>query len=453
VSGIAKWSLKRRIFVTGLLVVGGFLLLAGIALEQAFRSSAEQARHDRLQSRLYVLMGMTEVEQNGAVALPDTLPDPELALPQSGSYANISGVDGTLLWQSLSSSDSTPEYPVDLAPGTITQFTITNLGIESITLSLSVIWELGGQQEAGLIFQAGESTSRVNGEVRTFRNTLQKWLGSAGIILLILQLLVLNWVIRPLRKVSEELHEVEAGEREKLSAEYPQEILQLSNHLNNLLKTNRSRLQRYRNSLSDLAHSLKTPLASARLTIESKQNNDSDVLEQLDHINTMINYQLQRASTSGRSPLTTSVAIEPAVKRVTKSLLKVFHDKGLQIDIDIAPDCQFKGDAGDLIEILGNLCENACKWAQTTIRISARKIETGPTAKIASVRFKIEDDGPGIPVTSRKEVFTRGMRADSRQPGQGIGLATVHEMVVEVYGGAIKITDSELGGAAISITI
>jgi two-component system sensor histidine kinase PhoQ len=265
-----------------------------------------------------------------------------------------------------------------------------------------------------------------------------------------LQLLVLNWVIRPLRKVSKELHEVEAGEREELSADYPPEILQLSSHLNNLLKTNGSRLQRYRNSLSDLAHSLKTPLASARLSIESKKNNDSDVLEQLDHINTTINYQLQRASTSGPSSLTTSVEIEPAVKRVTKSLLKVFHDKGLQIDIDIAPDCQFKGDAGDLIEILGNLCENACKWAHTTIRISARQIETAGTA---SVHLKIEDDGPGIPVTARKEVFTRGMRADSRQPGQGIGLATVHEMVVEVYDGAIEITDSDLGGAAISIHI
>ncbi len=454
---LSSWSLKRRLLATSLLVLGAFLLLAGFALEQGFRSNAEQARTDRLQANVYMLMGMAEVGPDASLDVAEMLPEPTLAVPDSGIYGSISDAQGNVLWQSQSSLTDTPEYPQTPAPGkSILQTVTTTAGREIVTLSFPVIWERGEQQELNLIFRSGESSDRVKAEVQAFRGSLQKWLGGGALVLLALQFVMLLWVTRPLNRVTDELRAVEAGQREALSDDYPSELSQLTRHLNSLIESNQTRLRRYRNSLSDLAHSLKTPLALARKHIETNPADDNlanynEVLEQLDSIDATIEYQLHRASASGRSPLAAPIEVAPAVERIVNSLRKVYQDKGLTIEIDIEPGTRFRGDSGDLIEIIGNLADNACKWAKSSICIRALNVQSPDTSK--SMRLTVSDDGPGIPPALRQDVLQRGVRADTRRPGQGIGLASVHELVVEIYGGRIEIGEADLGGATVLIEV
>jgi two-component system sensor histidine kinase PhoQ len=446
----ASWSIRRRLFIGATLVVGLFLALTGIALDQAFRSSAEQARSDRLLARVYMIMGLAEVNEAAVLTLPDMLPDPDLAVPASGIYAGVSGFDGTALWQSDSSLNDAPAYPEVPEPGRmVLQEVTTETGALVATLNLPVIWEVAEDSEIGLIFHAGEDTQRVAAEVQAFRTTLSNWLGGAGIVLVALQFLLLAWITRPLNQVGRDLAKVEAGDIEQLGCEYPTELRQLTEPLNSLIRTNDTRLTRYRNALGDLAHSLKTPLASARVSLESGDAQTTAALEQLDQIDAIIERQLQRASTSGRTPLAKAVRVKSTIERVIASVQKVYADKALRFAVDIPESVEFRGDAGDLLEIAGNLCDNACKYARSQIVIRARNIES-PQGTL--LQLTIADDGPGIPPELSQAVTDRGVRADSINPGHGIGLALVKDMV-DIYAGELIIGTAELGGAEVCIRI
>jgi two-component system sensor histidine kinase PhoQ len=450
----ANWSIKSRLLLTGSIVVGLFMLLTGLGLDQAFHNTAEQARSDRLLARAYMLMAITEVRPDASLVLPELLPDPDLAVPASGAYGSVSSASGAVLWQSDSSLNDVPAYPIAPEAGSmVLQQVVTSSGVDVATLSLPVIWEQSEESEISLVFQAGEDTHRVDAEVQAFRATLQKWLGGAGIILIALQLLMLIWVIRPLSRVAEEITKIESGDIAQLSANYPLELTRLTDPLNKLIKTNETRLKRYRNSLSDLAHSLKTPLASARISIESsaKVNNQDTtaIFEQIDTINNIIQHQLQRASMSGRSPLAKAIEVENTVGRIVNSMKKVYHDKSLSFEVDVAPGTMFRGDPGDLIEIVGNLCDNASKWAAGSVRIQADNIDS-PRGIL--LRLIVSDDGPGIPQAMQDKVLGRGIRADTGFEGQGIGLAAVNDMI-DIYDGSLEIRTADLGGAELCIKI
>ena len=216
-----------------------------------------------------------------------------------------------------------------------------------------------------------------------------------------------------------------------------------------MIDGNRVRLRRYREALTDLAHSLKTPLAVLRAGEEQGQeeNRRAVVNTQLSRMEETINYHLQRAATSGRSPLSRPVPVGPEIERIVASLKKVYHDKALSMQVTVPAGTTFTGETGDLAEIIGNLLDNACKWAQREITICARN-ETGSDGQ-QLLLLEIDDDGPGVPVDQRATVTNRGVRADTRVPGQGIGLAVVREMIVDIYGGQLRITESESGGARI----
>ena len=215
------------------------------------------------------------------------------------------------------------------------------------------------------------------------------------------------------------------------------------------MKNSTAQLERYRNALSDLAHSLKTPLAVLRNEIEELPDGSDarrSLEEQVQRMDLTVQYQLQRAAASGRTALTPSVGILPVAERIRNSLLKVYSDKSLDFEIDLSPTLLFKGDEGDLTELLGNLLDNACKWAARRVRL--RGSEQGEDLTLV-----IEDDGPGVSQAALAHLRERGARGDPTRPGQGIGLAVVDELVSGVYGGSIEVDRSDLGGARIQIRI
>ncbi|HEY5701572.1 MAG TPA: ATP-binding protein, partial [Gammaproteobacteria bacterium] len=159
-----------------------------------------------------------------------------------------------------------------------------------------------------------------------------------------------------------------------------------------------------------------------------------------------IQYQLQRAAASGRTALAPSIGVRPVAERVRDSLLKVYANKTLEFDIELTPDLTFRGDEGDLTELLGNLLDNACKWSSRQVRLSGTQDEQ-------SLTLVVEDDGPGLSAGSLAELRARGARGDSTVPGQGIGLAIVDELVSGVYGGSLDVDRSPFGGARIRVAI
>ena len=440
--------------LVGGLVLLAFLLLAGIALERAFRDTALTTSRERLQATIYMLMGAADVEPDGSVQMPAVLPAPELVVPDSGILAAVTNAQGSVLWRSESSLVATLIYPQANTPGEPVFGTATTSSGEGLyTLSYPLIWELDDGTDITLIFHAAEDTRWVAEAVAAFRDTLQLWLGGAALCLLVLQAGLLIWLLRPFETVATEIGAVEAGQQEQLSGSYPRELQPLTKNLNALLRTHAAQTNRYRNALADLAHSLKTPLAVMRNSQPDAANGAArdEFLAQLDRMDDTIAYQLQRAALSGKSPLSGPVDVMTTAQRVVNSLRKVYHDKNIDIRLNIEPRTVFIGDAGDLAELLGNLGDNACKWCRHKVTISATNEprENGSD----KLQLTVEDDGPGIPEALATTITERGFRADATQPGQGIGLAIARDIVVEAYSGELKVAESSLGGAQIDIRI
>jgi two-component system sensor histidine kinase PhoQ len=320
-------------------------------------------------------------------------------------------------------------------------------------LGYRVRWETEPDHEVPLDFQIIVDLHDYQQQIATYRRNLWGWLGGAILLLLLVQAGVLHWSLRPLRKVATDLALIEAGKTDRLRGHYPKELQQLTDKLNNLLDHTRHQLTRYRDSLGNMAHSLKTPLAILANTLSLKQTDSAntsgsthEAQEQLQRIRQIIDYQLQRAATAGQTIPGSSTQLKPVVDKVINAMQKVFADKELRIDYHIDDDFTCQCDEGDILEVLGNLIENACKWCQQEVRITALPFGAG------GLEVTIEDDGPGIPATVREQVLQRGQRADPTTAGHGIGLAMVHEIIL-LYGGTLKIDTSKLGGAAIHIQL
>jgi two-component system sensor histidine kinase PhoQ len=435
-------------------VLAAFLGLTGVALDRAFQNSVLELSRERLEARIFLLLGAADVDRRGRLDMPPALPESRLSSPGSGAYAAVRTVEGELLWQSESSLGIVIPYPRAGRPG-VTAFgeVIATSGETVLAQSYPVAWELASGEERVLVFQAAESRAGVDAQIGVFRRALWTWLVGAALLLLAAQAAVLLWGLSPLRRVAREIEEIEAGEREALAGDYPRELEGLTTNLNALIRSGHARLQRYRDSLSDLAHSLKTPLAVLRGSTEEVPEQTREVIrEQVDRMNQTIEYQLQRAAASGRSALATPVEVAPVAERIGRTLDKVYADKALAIDLDIDEGAVFVGDPGDLTELIGNLMDNACKWARQAVRLRVANVD-GEGRSRGRLQIAVEDDGPGIAEAQRARVLERGVRADSLVPGQGIGLAVVREMVEEVYGGRIEIADSGLGGALVRLTL
>jgi len=249
------------------------------------------------------------------------------------------------------------------------------------------------------------------------------------------------WALKPFQKLSQSIRDVESGSIDSLETNYPRELNQIANNINALIVHEREQRSRYRNTLQDLAHSLKTPLTVLTgLASEIKPDHIKDeVQEQSERMNNLVSYQLQKAVSGGTSPIKQRVAVAPEAERLFDALTKVYHDKSLQFENLVSPDAVFFGDHNDLMEIIGNLCDNACKYGHSKVTI----VSTHSTSE-GNIIIDVIDDGDGVPEALRKTIFDRGERLDETVEGQGIGLAVVRDIILS-YKGSIDWHDSSLG--------
>ena len=424
-----------------------FLGVIGAGLEQAFREHAEQQIRDRLMEYTIGLVSLTEPDEG---FMPESVAYPRLAMKNSGMFARIADLTNDALWNSVSSQGTDIPYPVPGSTGepVFARLTDPVTHLPLIAISYSVEWMQNDGDDSIYVFQLAESAERLDASLNRFRRRLWTSFSVTAGFILLLQVLILRWSLGPLRRVVKEVHDVERGERAQLSTTYPRELRILTDNLNQLLLGSRRRLERSRHALADLAHALKTPLAVLRTTLESSgiEREVNDICaEQLVRMDRTVQYQLQRAAASGQVLLGPPVDVGVVSGRLVQALERV-HPR-IRIEVALNPNVVFRGDEGDLMEILGNLLDNACKWADSFVRLQALQ----PSSN--ELRLVVEDDGPGITEDLAHQLLERGARGDQTKEGQGIGLAIVNELVTQAYGGEIVIRRSEWQGACFVVDL
>jgi two-component system sensor histidine kinase PhoQ len=443
-------SLHSRLLLVASLVLAGFLGATGLVLDKAFRVSAEAAMQDRLQSHIYALLAAADDDEKGRMIPAQELPEPRFSKPDSGLYAVITGHDGQPLWHSASLTGRDLGATRQQLPGERRFSRVSRSGLQLYTLAFGVAWGDYAGNESLYTFTVAEDTMVFQSEIDSFRSTLWRWLGGMAVVLLLTQGYILRWGLRPLRSVTADLQQIEKGRTDRLHGCYPKELTGLTTSLNSLIEQSKAVQVRYRNSLDDLAHSLKTPLAILQST-ESDCCDDPEahhalVREQVERMDDIISHQLQRAAVSGRTTLAKPVPVGRVVERLVRSLGKVYREKQVTVDLELDPSSTFTGDEADLTEILGNLLENAYKYCTRAIRVTVRANEHADGIEIG-----IEDDGPGIAAEQVDTLLQRGKRMDESVPGQGIGLSMASE-IIRVYDGQLVFAASPLGGTLLRVS-
>ncbi len=448
-------SLRKRLFLSAFIVLICFLGVTGIALDKAYRDSVLTSHREALVGYLYAFLAASDVNENGMLNVANNLLERRFSLPGSGLYASvISSETSKHIWKSPSLLGvELPDIPM-LKTGIMSFSQQENDNREGyFILNFGVAWQVNNDFNR-YVFTIAEDLQRYQGEINSYRKTLWFWLATLAIFLLLVQGLVVHWGLRPLRKVAGEIRAIESGEINSLSGKYPKELAHLTNSINDLIRNERNHLVRYRNTLGDLAHSLKTPLAVLQGYFEQNKISGisaDTVFEQVWRMQEIVDYQLQRAAVSGKQTFNKPILIKPVADQLHRALNKVYMDKHLRSELYIDDKACFSGEKGDLMEVLGNVMDNAYKWANSIIKVDVSK-STADGERRSTITITVEDDGPGIDHDKIKWLTQRGVRGDEREgpPGQGIGLGVVRE-IVESYSGTLDFTKSELGGCKVII--
>jgi two-component system, OmpR family, sensor histidine kinase PhoQ len=437
-------SLSRRLLISVSVPLALFCGVVILVLDNGFREVAQRTLQDELDRQMVALIAAAEPQPDGSYApAPHTL-DPRLETPRSGVYAQIRSTGHE--WRSPSTAGLNADFGRMLSGGA-RNLSYATFGSDRVAIeSRSIQFEGDPNAARSLTFSVATSLSPYQQELWRFRRELGSWFLALLLLLLVTLAALLHWVLGPVRRMEREIHEVEEARRESLGGGYPRELAGVAGNLNALLVGERKRVARYRDTLGNLAHSLKTPLAVMRA-----EGASATVSTEIDRMSGIIDHQLKRAAASGGALLGQApVEVWQVAAELRATLLRVYAGKDLVIELAVAPGVQFIGDRGDLTELLGNLLDNACKWCRSRVRLGARIEESaGPRERL---RLAVEDDGPGISAQDRARVLQRGVRADEKVPGHGLGLAMVHD-TVDLYGGKLAIDASPLGGARFTVRL
>ncbi|MCE0916660.1 MULTISPECIES: ATP-binding protein [unclassified Pseudomonas] len=438
-------SLRVRLMLAAALLALLFMLALLPALQKAFSLALQESIEQRLASDVTTLISAARIER-GQLQMPALLPDERYNLPYTGLLGYIFDRQGTLVWQSRATRNRNINYhPRYDGRGNEFARIHQDDGDEFFVYDVEV--KLLGGKSAAFSIVALQPVREYQDTLNGLREKLYLGFGAALLALMVLLWAGLTWGLRSLRRLSSELDDVESGARDGLSREHPRELLRLTGSLNRLLRSEREQRQRYRDSLDDLAHSLKTPLAVLQGVGESMEQGDREqarVLQsQIERMSQQIDYQLQRASLRKSGLVKHQVELKPLLDSLCSTLAKVYRDKRVEVSLDIPALARVPMEQGALLELLGNLLENAYRLCLGQVRVS---LQQSP----GLLQLCVEDDGPGVPPDQRERILERGERLDRQHPGQGIGLAVVKD-IIDSYDAELSLGDSPLGGAAFRI--
>jgi signal transduction histidine kinase len=262
-----------------------------------------------------------------------------------------------------------------------------------------------------------------------------------GLGLVLATLFQVRFGLSPLRAIRQDLAAIRSGEAEKLEGELPDEIRPLQRELNALIQSNREIVERARTHVGNLAHALKTPLSVIRNEARSHEGPlSSKVIEQAEIMRTQITHHLDRARVAARSSVIGDVTdVEGVLHALKRTLDRIYEERGIDLEVGAPPGLRFQGEKQDFEEMVGNLLDNACKWAERRVTAQAALAKNGNFAVI------VDDDGPGLSEGDRAKAVKRGQRIDESKPGSGLGLSIVADLA-HLYKGRFELEPSPEGG-------
>jgi len=443
-------SLAFRLFLwaTGLTVV--ILIVTGVALSSIYRHAVERAFDRRLDVYLRTLVADVASPEEGNDKFPQSIGEPLFELPLSGWYWQVTRLDTTKpdvhssrsLWDS--NLPRLPDSAVEAASGGYRKGYAQ--GPEDVRLRL-VERNIDLGDDGRYLIQVAGDASEIDTEMTSFDRIIGGIFAALTVALLLTTALQVRFGLSPLKRISESLAAIRSGRAERLEGEFPVEIASLARETNALIEANREIVERARTHVGNLAHALKTPLsvivneAAARPADPLAQK----VLEQTDIMRDQIARQLERARLAARSAVVgTLIDVPPVVTALARTMEKIHRDRDVAIALDVPAQARFRGEQQDLEEMVGNLVDNACKWAQSRVAIEVVANSAASDGK-GRVRIIVDDDGPGLSAAEREQVARRGRWLDETKPGSGLGLSIVVELA-SLYGGVLTLGTAPIGG-------
>lgn len=443
------------------------LAVTGVVVMLAFEAAQQAANQKRLKASVYALMTVVE-PVNGELIFPSALPEPEFNDPLGDWLAVARSPEGKVLWSAPFGRPNPLPDPTVLPPVPANEIheyfpastlkwpegyhgPIYNLLRARVSYEVFVVSAKGKgkRQLIPVILEIWQDDRLLETPRREFLTVLGVGLLVMGLLLGLALWATIRWTLRPLSGVVGELSLMETGDQARFSENYPAEIQQLADAINNLLDIERNRREQYRQRLGDLAHSLKTPLALLKGDLERIHDPEqAEWMRQISVMDDLVAYHLKRA-VSGAGAWHSPEPLAPLIERLAYTLSRVHAEHPAVMKIDLPEGLQVNVEQTDSMEIFGNLLDNACKYGGGEARISYS--DKGPS-KSGYVTLRVEDNGKGIPEASRQWVLGRGRRLDSQAQGQGIGLSVVFDLV-RAYGGDVELGESVMGGLAVTVTL
>lgn len=444
-------SLALRLFLSATAWTVIILLATGISLSSLYRQAVERSFDRRLGVYLRTLVAEVAAPEEGSDRGPLSLGEPLFELPLSGWYWQITklNVQKPEARSSRSLWDSTLPHLADqgILPGADGSRRSYVDGPEDQRLRLVERTVDLGDEGRYLVAVAGDP-QEIDEETRSFDNALAITFVMLAAVLLLITMFQVRFGLAPLKRISESLAAIRAGRSEKLEGDFPHEIEPLARETNALIAANHEIVERARTHVGNLAHALKTPLTV--MVNEAAGRGDDPlarkVREQAAIMRDQVTRHLERARLSARLTVVGTVTeVKPVVTALARTMEKLHHDRGLVIDAEVPETLRFVGERQDLEEMVGNLVDNACKWAEGRVAIEAGPAPAPDRRADAGLRIVVDDDGPGLSEAEREQVARRGNRLDETKPGSGLGLSIVTELA-GLYGGKLTLSAAPIGG-------
>jgi two-component system sensor histidine kinase PhoQ len=442
-------SIKSRLTLVSMVVRVVFMVLTAIALERAVVKRALQAEEDGLQLMIYSLLAAIDRDAQGLglVVSADRLFEPGLVTRNSGLYALLYDRDHREIWRSQS---ITVGFPA-ISQGEIGEWqfeTTQHLATPYFRLGFALQWPDSNNKLRRYDVVVWRNAVDYFEQLNRFRQTLWSWLIVTTLLLLLVMYLVTRWSLRPLQKIGLEVKAIEDHRQVGFEQQYPTEIAPLTENLNILLKREQYQRQRYRNAMDDLAHSLKTPLAVMTGLGDQGLLGPSQIealREQTERMNQIVSYQLQKATNVSEMSISKPVDLILIIEKLVSALEKVYREKGVRVERSLPSTMSLRMDEGDCLEIVGNLLDNAFKYGNSRVAVTALCDEMS-----RSLNLVIEDDGDGLTDSEIEKILNRGTRLDEASEGQGIGLAVVAD-IVKSYNIELNFGRGNLGGLQVNL--
>ncbi len=443
-------SIRLRITVASLAAIAIAIFVANILIANLFKEHALKQFEATMQVQLNQVASLIVAEpKSGRIALTSQPSEPRWSAPLSGYYWQINLPDGQLL-RSRSLWDSTLNVSQKETAGTSNFYYIDDLSNQHL-LALTKNLSIDGGSTKFLLTVASD-TKELDKTILAFQSSIQGYLLILAIVLLAILFLQISFGLSPLSALKKSLHQFHIGEAQRVEGAFPVEFNPLVAELNDVIEKNSTIVTRAKTQAGNLAHAMKTPIAVISNALEDKNIcHDSFkalVQEQIYKAKEQIDWNLAkaRAATSSKNPrLKTSVL--PVIESIVAVMHKVYAEKALRIEVQspAAYSLIFNGEEHDLQEIVGNLLDNACKWAKTRVDISIASYKNG-------LQIVVEDDGLGVNPADYGKVLKRGFRVDELTQGSGLGLAIVDDLAT-LYGGSIELGQASLGGLRVQVRL